>query len=239
MNKDGSTVTLNIISEASSGNGNHKESIRKKLYEFVGDALDRETLEVTRLFTEERQKAIAELVEENKNVINSIVEEGKKLIRSKAQLPVAMDVLKAEFMDDLIKKMYCLIESDGSREAGEIPVSAKVEIKPEANEWTEVEILPPRDQEEIDSINEYLNFHPNIVSVELITMVDRSLFRIRAGKAIDFVDVLSSLPQVLEAKRIAGAEHGKIQVTLQAKLRLSKTQDDMNARVKKIFHGKK
>lgn len=231
--------TVDVKPQAPSGNGSYKETVRKQLNRIVQDALDKETQELTRLLNEERKKAVVLLVDENKIAIQEMVEEGKKIIWARAQVPLMDDALGTNYLEDLIEKVHDVVENDGASDAEELLKSLEPEIKVDRIEWTEVEILPPRDQDEIEVINDYLNRLPEIVSVELITLVDKSIFRIRTSETIDFVEVLGSLPQVLETKKVINGDHGKIQVTLQAKSKLARTQDDMNARVKKIFHGKK
>ena len=239
MSNDKNISVVDVKPQAPSGNGNYKETIRKQLNRIVQDALDKETQELTRLLNEERQKAVSLLVDENKIAIQEMVEEGKKIIWARAQVPLMDDTLGTNYLEDLIEKVHDVTENDGASDAEELLKSLEPEIKVDRIEWTEVEILPPRDQDEIEAINDYLNGLPEIVSVELITLVDKSIFRIRTSETIDFVEVLSSLPQILETKKVINGDHGKIQVTLQAKSKLARTQDDMNARVKKIFHGKK
>ncbi len=239
MSNDKNISVVDVKPQAPSGNGNYKETIRKQLNRIVQDALDKETQELTRLLNEERQKAVSLLVDENKIAIQEMVEEGKKIIWARAQVPLMDDTLGTNYLEDLIEKVHDVTENDGASDAEELLKSLEPEIKVDRIEWTEVEILPPRDQDEIEAINDYLNRLPEIVSVELITLVDKSIFRIRTSEPIDFVEVLSSLPQILETKKVINGDHGKIQVTLQAKSKLARTQDDMNARVKKIFHGKK
>ncbi len=239
MSNDKNISMVDVLPQAPTGNGNYKENVRKQLNRIVQDALDRETRELTRLLNEERQKAISFLVDENKIAIQEMVEEGKKIIWARAQVPLMTDDLGTNYLEDLIEKVHDVVENDGASDAEELLMPVDPETRENRTEWTEVEILPPRDQDEIEAINENLNRLPEIVSVELITLVDKSIFRTRTSEKIDFVGVLSSLPQVLETKRVINGDHGKIQVTLQAKSKLARNQDDMNARVKKIFHGKK
>ncbi len=239
MSNDRNISVVDVKPQAPSGNGNYKETVRKQLNRIVQDALDKETQELTRLLNEERQKAVSLLVDENKIAIQEMVEEGKKIIWARAQVPLMDDTLGTNYLEDLIEKVHDVVENDGALDSEESFAPAQVETRVDRTEWTEIEILPPRDQDEIEAINDYLNCLPEIVSVELITLVDKSIFRIRTSETIDFVEVLSSLPQILETKKVINGDHGKIQVTLQAKSKLARTQDDMNARVKKIFHGKK
>lgn len=190
-------ATVDVVPGIPTGNGNYKESIRKQLNKVVGEALDREARELTVLLTEEREKAISQLVEENRSVIKDVVEEGKKIIWAKAQVPFTADSLGPEYLDEIMASVHEAIAVDRHEESEETLTAAPAR---EIAEWTEVEILPPRDQDEIEAINDYLNRLPEIVSVELITLVDKSIFRIRTGESVDFVEVLSTLPQVLETK---------------------------------------
>jgi hypothetical protein len=239
MNNENIQVKNSVTSMTTDSNDGYKVSIRKQIYRIVGSALDEETREANQKLTEERQKAVALLVEENKIAIRDMVEEGKKIIRTRAQVAPTSTAFSTEYIDEVIMYISKLVESNGNGTSKEIP-TLEIPIKSiDSTVWTELEILPPRDQDEIEAINVYLNNLPEVTSVELITMVDKSVFKVGSSEAIDFIEKLHSLPQVLAVEHVQEGKSGKVRITLSAKSKLTKTQDEMNAKVKKIFHGKK
>jgi hypothetical protein len=217
----------------------YKESVKKQIYRIVGSALDEETREATLRLTEERQKAVELLVEENKTAIRDMVEEGKKVIRARAQAAPTSAVFSTEYIDEVITYISKLVEPNGNGTTKEIPTLEIPINNTDSTIWTDLEILPPRDQDEIEAINVYLNSLPQVISVELITMVDKSIFKVGSSEGVDYIEKLCSLPQVFAVEHVHEGERGKIQITLSTKSKLAKTQDEMNAKVKKIFHGKK
>jgi len=243
----------------------YKESVRKLLHDMIGNALDEDTRETTQKLTEERQKAIQVLVEENKSAIKGMVEEGKKIIRARSQVVPTADSFHTDYIEEVISHIYKMMGTPGNGSATEMlstetkpvppsstataapmpsaaPQAAPALVAPtpaaRPTQLIEIEILPPRGQEEIEAINAYLNNIPQVSTVELITMVDKSIFRVKTSEDFDFVWRLRSLPQVQEAKSILEGGREKIQITLQAKSKLVKTQEEMNAKVKKIFRSK-
>jgi hypothetical protein len=238
-NENHEVVNNNSASTTPDNHTSHKESIKQLLYKIVGNALDEETRETTLKLTEERQKAVELLVEENKMAIRDMVEEGKKVIHARAQAIPTSDAFRTEYIDEVITNISKLVESNGNGNTPEIPLLEIPINKIDSTIWADLEILPPRDQDEIEAINVYLNSLPQVISVELITMVDKSIFKVSSREAIDYIEKLYTLPQVLAVEQVREGEREKIQITLNAKAKLAKTQDEINAKVKKIFHGKK
>lgn len=238
MNNENRQV-MNSVASTTDSYISYKESVKKQIYRIVGSALDEETREATLRLTEERQKAVELLVEENKTAIRDMVEEGKKIIRARAQAAPTSAAFSTEYIDEVITYISKLVEPNGNGTTKEIPTLEIPINNTDSTIWTDLEILPPRDQDEIEAINVYLNSLPQVISVELITMVDKSVFKVGSSEAVDYIEKLCSLPQVLAVEHVHEGERGKIQITLSAKSKLAKTQDEMNAKVKKIFHGKK
>jgi hypothetical protein len=232
--QDNNTLTSKKIES----DKNNKELIKNSLYKMVGSALDEETREVTTRLAEERQKAVDVLVEENKSAIRDIVEEGKKIIWMRAQAVPTIDTLQTDYIEKLIEHIYSMMAIPGNVITSEIPESEALTNTINATKWIELVILPPRDQNAIDAINGYLNSIPQVSAVELITMVDKSIFRVTLSNHVDFIGKLYLLPQVLEAKLTRDGEREQIQIVLQAKSKLERNQEEINAKVKKIFRGK-
>jgi hypothetical protein len=239
MNKESSQTKEDVTLVTTDSNTNYKESVRKQLYQIIGTALDEETLEAAQRLAEERQKAIESLVEANKSAIKDMVEEGKKVIRARAQAAPTSDIFRTEYIDEVIMNIYKMIEKSNNGDGAEASVLEMPKVGTDSAIETELEILPPRDQDEIEAIRMYLDNLSPIISVELITMVDKSIFKVKANKTIDFIEELRPLPQVLAVEHVQENGRGKIRITLNAKSKLAKTQDEMNAKVKKLFHGKK
>jgi hypothetical protein len=239
MTSENHQVMGSVASTTPDNYTSYKEAIKKQIYRIAGNAFEEETREATLRLTEERQKAVEFLVEENRSAIRDMVEEGKKIIRARAQAAPTSAAFSTEYIDEVITYISKLVKSNGNGTTKEIPTLEIPINNTDSIIWTDLEILPPRDQDEIEAINVYLNNLPQVISVELITMVDKSIFKVGSSEAVDYIEKLQSLPQILAVEHVKEDERGKIQITLSAKSKLAKTQDEMNAKVKKIFHGKK
>jgi hypothetical protein len=102
----------------------------------------------------------------------------------------------------------------------------------------EVEILPPRDQNGIAILNTYLINMPEVIKVELVTLIDKSVFKVMLNKPVNFVEQLSSLPQVFNAEETLEKGQKKIQITLSVKAKLEQNQNEVNDKINKIFKKK-
>jgi hypothetical protein len=109
---------------------------------------------------------------------------------------------------------------------------------PVYEEKVELEILPPRDQKEIEAIEVYLKTLTEISSVELVTLIDKSIFKVTLQKPMDFMTKLGAIPEVHNAEEVREDGKRKIKIYLAAKIRLEKNQAEVNSKVNKIF-GKK
>jgi hypothetical protein len=105
-------------------------------------------------------------------------------------------------------------------------------------EIVEVEILPPRDQNGIAILNTYLINMPEVIKVELVTLIDKSVFKVMLNKPVNFVEQLSSLPQVFNAEETFEKGQKKIQITLSVKAKLEQKQNEVNDKINKIFKKK-
>jgi hypothetical protein len=104
-------------------------------------------------------------------------------------------------------------------------------------ERVDLEILPPRDQSEIAVINTYLINMPEVAKVELVTMVDKSIFKLKLNRPVDFIEKLGSLPQILTAEEVTENKQKKIKIELMTKTKQS--HNELNERVNKVFNRKK
>jgi hypothetical protein len=222
-----------------SGTDSYKESLKKMLYAAVGNALDEETQRANHEMIEERRKAINQIAEENKTAIKQIVEDEKKAIweeaiESQQSETSVSDAIKDQFAQASMPDKLII-----SRDNGGKPVSEIKHDTPVFMEHVEVEILPPRDQKEIDIINECLYNLSGIKNIELVTLVDRSIFKVELSKPVDLIKKLGSLPQVSNVEEVIDNGKKKIVISLSVKARMEKNQNEMNAKVNKIFYKKK
>ena len=105
----------------SNGTDPYKESIKKMLFDVLGNALDEETRHATQEMIEEREKAIKRIAEENRTVIRQIVEEEKKAIWSKATETKQSEAFDSEIIKENIAKAYILGKSGTKGENGGSP----------------------------------------------------------------------------------------------------------------------
>ncbi len=110
---------------------------------------------------------------------------------------------------------------------------------PVYEEKLELEILPPRDQNEIESIHVYLKNMHEVAQVELLTLVDKSLFKVTLNHPVDFMEKLGQLPQVHNAEEVRENGKKKIKIALAAKSKLERNHNEVNEKVNKIFSRKK
>ena len=118
------------------------------------------------------------------------------------------------------------------------PAQAPTPI-PVYEEKLELEILPPRDQNEIESIHAYLKTMREVQEVELLTLVDKSLFKVTLNHPVDFMEKLGQLPQVHNAEEVRENGKKKIKIALSAKSKLERNHNEVNDKVNKIFNRKK
>jgi cell division septum initiation protein DivIVA len=105
-------------------------------------------------------------------------------------------------------------------------------------EWIELEILPPKDKDEIEKIKVYLEGKAEVKTVELITLSDRTLVEVCLSKPMNLMDTLRKLPEVKQVKEVVDGEDEKIQITLNMKSNLEITKDALNTEVQRIFSGR-
>ena len=93
------------------------------------------------------------------------------------------------------------------------PNTTNYQNKAESVEMT-LEILPPRDQNAITIINNYLNKMPEVLKVELHTLADKTEFKLILGEPVNLIEKLHSLPQVLDTEEILEFGKKKIRISL-------------------------
>jgi hypothetical protein len=217
----------------------YRESIKKTLYSAMGTALDDETRQATKEMTEEREKAIKQIAEEKRTVINKIVEDEKKAIWARAQETSQSEDFNSETIRESIAQTYIFQGPVESGKNGDTLVPDTNHNGDVHEEKVELEILPPRDQNEIAMINTYLINMPEVMKVELVTLVDKSIFKVKLNEPVNFIEKLGSLPQILTAEEVVENGQKKIKIVLLAKSKLERNQNEVNEKVNKIFSKKK
>lgn len=216
----------------------YRESIKKALYSAVGNALDEETQRATKEMIEGRDKAIKQLADEEIAVINKIIEEEKKAIWVKAEEARQSESFSVEAIKKVIAQAY-LFPKSIQNEDSDIQLHDTNHDDAIYGERVDLEILPPRDQSEIAAINTYLiNMH-EVAKVELVTMVDKSIFKLKLSTPVDFIEKLGSLPQILTAEEVIENKQKKIKIELRTKTKQEQSHNELNGRVNQVFDGKK
>ncbi len=241
----------------------YRESIKKGLASAIGTAIDEETMRVTKEMEGIRENAIKLIAEEQRNVIQKIIEDEKKSIWTKAFEAQQSEgfnptVIKDNIMQDVtIEKPgengknghTPVVEANHAPAATTAPAAAPAPVAatpaqaptpiPVYEEKLELEILPPRDQNEIESIHAYLKTMREVQEVELLTLVDKSLFKVTLNHPVDFMEKLGQLPQVHNAEEVRENGKKKIKIALSAKSKLERNHNEVNDKVNKIFNRKK
>ena len=211
-----------------------KESMKKNLYLIIGNALDEETRRATEEIMKERANAVQQLADETRALFKKLLEEEKKSI----------------WANELQSTISAVFNSgNGKVKTEQVPniqstvILVNVDTKNNGNnhqagvdeEKVELEILPPRDQNEIAAINTYLINMLEVKKVELVTLIDKSVFKVILREPVDFVARLSSLPQVFNAEEVLDKGQKQIKITLSAKAKLEQNHSEVNEKVSKIF----
>jgi hypothetical protein len=149
-----------------------KESITKALRSAIGNSLDGETIQAIQDMIEgmieERKNAIERIDKERRSLLKKILEEQKRVIQGKAIGTMQEETTKSK-----------TINTQGK--------AARLE------EMT-LEILPPRDQNAMTIINNYLNKIPEVLKVELNTLPDKSVFKLKLREPVNIIEKLRLLP---------------------------------------------
>ena len=211
-----------------------KESMKKNLYLIIGNALDDETHRATQEIIKERENAMQQLAEETRALFKKILEEEKKSIWSN-ELQATLSVFLNSGDGKVTIAQVPDIKSVTPLANGDAQDNGNNHHKGVYEEKVELEILPPRDQKEIAAINTYLINMPEVKKVELVTLIDKSMFKVILGKPVDFVERLSALPQVFKIDEINEKGQKQIKLTLSAKSKLEQNHSEVTEKVNKIF----
>jgi hypothetical protein len=115
------------------------------------------------------------------------------------------------------------------------------ETVPEAEGYEEravLEILPPRDLDEIGRIKTYLESLPAVKMTELLNFTDKTVIEVFLAERMDLTEKLHELPQVEYAEEVADGDHKKIQVRLSLMSTLEMTKTKLGKTVSRILSAK-
>jgi cell division septum initiation protein DivIVA len=108
----------------------------------------------------------------------------------------------------------------------------------EHEEWTELEILPPRGKNEIEMIQTFLDNQPQVKTTELMTLVDKTIIKVSLSEPVNILEALLDLPQVKDAEEIVEDGHSKIRITLFLKSSIDIAKDTLDKGVNRIISRK-
>ena len=106
-------------------------------------------------------------------------------------------------------------------------------------EWVELEILPPKDQGDIDRLKTYLDGLAEVRTTEIISLSEKTLVEVCLSKPIDLLETLHGLSQVKQAKEIEDGEQRKIQIVLSTYTNLEASKDALRNKAHDIFSGRR
>lgn len=237
---------MDIVANEKRGNGSgieansvesYRESIRKTLYSAIGNALEEETKLACQQIVKERENAVQQIAEETRSLFKKILEDEKKAIWTDELNTTLSEIfnsgdIKAGIAPALtIQSAVNMANADTPNTGSNLHGAAFKEI-------VDVEILPPRDQNGIAIINTYLVNMPEVIKVELTTLIDKSVFKVILSKPVNLKEQLGLLPQVFNAEETLEKGQKKIQITLSVKAKLEQNQNEVNDKINKIFKKK-
>jgi len=126
-------------------------------------------------------------------------------------------------------------EGDGEEE------TISTEINQEANSsqgWAEIEILPPRDKDDIKEIKAQLDSLSEVSKAKLTDYTDKSVIKVTLDKPLNLIETLSGFPEVHQAEELGEGKKKIIQVTLAAKAELERTRNELNSQVNRILSNR-
>ena len=199
-------------------NGSNGESIMKALHSVIGDSLDDETLqalqEMIEKMIEERKNAIELIAREQRSLFKKIVEEKKKIVQGKATETKQEESIRPKNIKEKAGHAGNIEKLVVDREKMDQTPTLNDRDGAAAPEEKTVEVLPPRDEKAITMINDYLSKMPEALKVELTTLRDKSIFKVKLREPIDLINKLRSLPQVLSAEEAPGFGQKSIIISL-------------------------
>ena len=193
-------------------------SIKKALHSAIGNSLDDETLQAIQEMIEEmiegRKNAVELVAREQRSLFKKIVEEKKKIVQGKATETKQEESIRPKNIKEKAGRAGNIEKLVVDREKMDQTPTLNDRDGATAPEEKTVEVLPPRDERAITMINDYLNKMPEALKVELTTLRDKSIFKVKLREPIDLINKLRSLPQVLSAEEAPGFGQKSIIISL-------------------------
>jgi uncharacterized protein YaaQ len=189
--------------------------------------------QIDTLLKEEIEKLRSTIKEAARRVSEEMVSQAETLAPQSKDFTIDLDqdILKpAPVMERSNNGEKPLAASAGQTGAPSVPLTGKNE-----KDIHEIEIMLPRDQDEIASINRALLATPEIKSAELLTMVDKSVFKVALHKPIDLLAMLRTLPEVYTAEPVVKDGRRKIVVALEVKARLEQKHNILGEKIMDVL----
>ena len=194
-----------------------KDSIKNALHSAIGNALDDETLQEIQDMIEnmiaERQNAIEQIDKARRSLLKKILDEHKKTIQVQTIGTIREEVIKPKNTKETVERVPAIEKTAINEGNTNQAITTNNQNKADDAEMT-LEILPPRDQNAITIINNYLNKMPEVLKVELHTLADKTVFKLILSEPVNLIEKLHSLPQVLDTEEVFEFGQKKIKISL-------------------------
>ena len=194
-----------------------KDSIKNALHSAIGNALDDETLQEIQDMIEnmiaERQNAIEQIDKARRSLLKKILDEHKKTIQVQTIGTIREKVIKPKNTKETVEPVPAIEKTAINEGNTNQAITTNNQNKADDAEMT-LEILPPRDQNAITIINNYLNKMPEVLKVELHTLADKTVFKLILSEPVNLIEKLHSLPQVLDTEEVFEFGQKKIKISL-------------------------
>jgi len=191
-----------------------KESIKKALHSAIENVLDDETLQAIQDMIEKRKNAMEQIDKERRSLLKKIVEEQKKAIQGNAIGAMQEEIIKPKTIKENVERVRIIKKSVISEGNTNQVLTVNNQDKAACVEEMTLEILPPRDPNAITIINNYLTTIPEVLNIELDTLADKSVFKLKLREPVNLIEKLRSLPQVLDAEQVFEFRQKKIKISL-------------------------
>jgi hypothetical protein len=130
-------------------------------------------------------------------------------------------------------------DSDTSKTDETAQVTEMASEATDYEEWVELEILPPKDQDDIDRLKTYLDDLAEVRTTELINLSESTLVEVCLSEPINLLKTLHGLSQVKQAREVEDGEQKKIQITLSTYTKLEESKDALRKKANDIFTGRR
>lgn len=105
----------------------------------------------------------------------------------------------------------------------------------EDQEWAVLEFLPPRDQDGIENIKQYIDSLPEVNTTEIDTMVDKTWIKVLINKENDLIKKLDKLPEIQQIYEVEGDEYRKFEIELDLTSSIDMSRNKLNRNFSNIL----